>query len=98
MKKTGININLTLTYQILCFFCKTGETLAADIINTATFSIIGYVLYILISNRSVREIFFWTQTAENERIREEARIAEEANKAKSSILVTKPMSAVMFND
>lgn len=95
---------VTLTYQILCFFCKTGEALAADIINTATFSIIGYVLYILISNRSVREIFFWTQTAENERIREEARIAEEANKAKSNFLanmsheIRTPMNAIIGLD
>ena len=95
---------VTLSYQILCYNFKSGEALAADIINTVTFSIIGFIVYLLISNRSVREIFFWTQAAESEHIKEEARIAEQANKAKSNFLanmsheIRTPMNAIIGLD
>ena len=94
----------TATYQVLCFYIKNGDAFAADIINTVIFSILGFILYLMISNRSVREIFFWTQAAEKDRIQEEARIAERANRAKSNFLanmsheIRTPMNAIIGLD
>jgi signal transduction histidine kinase/CheY-like chemotaxis protein len=94
----------TATYQVLCFYAKNGDAFAADIINTVIFSILGFILYLMISNRSVREIFFWTQAAEKDRIQEEARIAERANRAKSNFLanmsheIRTPMNAIIGLD
>ena len=55
----------TLAYFVISLNVKTGVVFKADVMNTMTFSVLGIVLYISISNRSVKEIFYWTQAAEN---------------------------------
>ena len=91
-------------YLVLSINIKSGMAVKSDIMNVTTFSILGYMLYISITNRSVKEIFYWTQAVENERIKEEARIAEQASKAKSNFLanmsheIRTPMNAIIGLD
>ena len=93
-----------LAYFLISVNLKSGVVFKADVMNTGTFAVLGFVLYISISNRSVKEIFYWTQAAENERIREEAHVAEQASRAKSNFLanmsheIRTPMNAIIGLD
>lgn len=103
--RMGILISFfTVLYIILSFLVKTPNAFQTDIMNTLTFSLLGFILYISLSNRSVKEIYYGKQAAENERIKEEARIAEESNRAKSNFLanmsheIRTPMNAIVGLD
>ncbi|MBR4168153.1 MAG: response regulator [Lachnospiraceae bacterium] len=91
----------TLTYLYFSYYVKSPEAFTTDILNTATFAILGLFLYLGISNRNVKEIFFGIQAAENEKFREEARVAENSNRAKSNFLanmsheIRTPMNAII---
>ncbi|MCR4787448.1 MAG: response regulator [Lachnospiraceae bacterium] len=94
----------TVLYVILSFLVKTPRAFQTDIMNTLTFSILGFIFYVSLSNRSVKEIYYGKQAAENERIKEEAHIAEESNRAKSNFLanmsheIRTPMNAIVGLD
>ena len=94
----------TVLYVVLSFLFKSSSAFQTDIINAFTFSVLGFILYVSLTNRSVKEIFFGRQAAENERIKEEARIAEESNRAKSNFLanmsheIRTPMNAIVGLD
>ncbi len=94
----------TVLYVALSFLFKSASAFQTDIMNTLTFSVLGFILYVSLSNRSVKEIYFGMQAAENERIKEEARIAEESNRAKSNFLanmsheIRTPMNAIVGLD
>ena len=91
----------TLVYLYLSYHVKYPDAFTTDIMNTPTFSILGLFLYLGISNRNVKEIFFGIQAAENERLKEEARVAESSNRAKSNFLanmsheIRTPMNAII---
>lgn len=94
----------TIMYLVIARMLKSSSAFTTDIMNTLTFSILGFFLYIGISNRNVKEIFYGIQAAENERLKEEAKVAELANKAKSNFLanmsheIRTPMNAIIGMD
>ena len=94
----------TVFYLGLANLLKSRAAFTTDIMNTVTFSVLGFFLYLGISNRNVKEIFYGIQAAENERLKEEARVAEKANKAKSNFLanmsheIRTPMNAIIGMD
>ncbi|MBQ1547027.1 MAG: response regulator [Lachnospiraceae bacterium] len=99
-----VTIISTVFYLTLGFLLKGHSAFLTDLLNTLTFSTLGLFLYIGISNRNVKEIFYGMQAAENERIKEEAIIAENSNKAKSNFLanmsheIRTPMNAIIGLD
>jgi len=103
--RMGIFISLmTLAYLLISINFKSGIVFKADVMNVVTFAVVGFFVYISISNRSVKEIFYWMQAAEGERIKEKALVAEQANKAKSNFLanmsheIRTPMNAIIGLD
>ena len=100
----AVILTATLTYILISFNIKSHSAFQTDIMNTATFSVLGFLLYLRLTHRNVKEIFYWIQSAENERIKEEARVAEKANRAKSVFLanmsheIRTPMNAIIGMD
>jgi len=94
----------TALYLILAFFIKSSAAFSTDIMNTITFSVLGYFLYLGISNRNVKEIFYGIQATENEKLKEKARVSEQSNRAKSNFLanmsheIRTPMNAIIGMD
>ncbi len=101
VRMSFIVLAATLVYLFLSYHAKYPDAFMTDIMNTPTFSILGLFLYLGISNRNVKEIYFGMQAAENERLKEEAMIAEKANRAKSNFLanmsheIRTPMNAIV---
>ena len=94
----------TIGFLLASYYLKSHAAFETDLMNTITFSVLGFFLYISISNRNVKEIYYGIQAAENERLKEEARLAEMSNKAKSNFLanmsheIRTPMNAILGMD
>lgn len=99
-----VMILASICYLILSSIYKSPSANETDLMNTITFTILGFFLYTSISNRNVKEIYYGLQAAENERIKEEARVAENSNRAKSNFLanmsheIRTPMNAIIGLD
>ena len=91
-------------FLAISFSTKNSQAFETDFMNTATFFVLGFVLYIVISNRNVKEILYGIRAAEGEMLREEKRVAERANLAKSNFLanmsheIRTPMNAIIGMD
>ncbi len=94
----------TAAYLISCYIYKDFSVFLTDLMNMLTFVILGFFLYLGISNRNVREIYYGIQAAENERLKEETLVAEKSNQAKSYFLanmsheIRTPMNAIVGMD
>ena len=94
----------TLIYILVSYNIKSSAAFQTDIMNTATFAVLGFLLYLRLTHRNVKEIFYWVQAVETERIKEEAKVAEKANRAKSIFLanmsheIRTPMNAIIGMD
>lgn len=94
----------TVVYLILSYVLKSASAFSTDLMNTLTFSILGCFLYLGISNRNVKEIYYGVRASENDRLREEKRVAENSNRAKSNFLanmsheIRTPMNAIIGMD
>lgn len=91
----------TLVYILISYSTKSSSAFRTDIMNTATFAVIGFLFYLRLTHRNVKEVFYWVQAIESERIKEEAKVAEKANRAKSVFLanmsheIRTPMNAII---
>ena len=59
----------TILFLAFSYYLKAFDAFETDLMNTITFSVLGFFLYIGISNRNVKEIYYGLQAAENERLR-----------------------------
>ena len=57
IRMCSLVIAFSVLYLIISFRIKTPEVLRYDIMNTATFSVVGVLFYIVICTRNVREIY-----------------------------------------
>lgn len=94
----------SIVYLCVAYEMKSRVPFVTDVINVVTFSTLGFLLYIGMSNRNVKEIFYGIKATENEKLKEEALVAENSNRAKSNFLanmsheIRTPMNAIIGMD
>ena len=97
----GVVAFFSAVYLVCSSFVKMPEAHHADVMNTVTFSCVGMLVYILVSNRNVHEIFLRQKAAESDRLREEKAAADMANAAKTDFLanmsheIRTPINAIL---
>ena len=97
----GVVALFSAIYLVCSSYVKMPEAHHADVMNTLTFSSVGMLVYILVSNRNVHEIFLRQKAAESDRLREEKAAADMANAAKTDFLanmsheIRTPINAIM---
>ena len=97
----GVVAFFSALYLICAAYVKVPQAHHADVMNTLTFSTVGMLVYLLVSNRNVHEIFLRQKAAESDRLRKEKAAADMANAAKTVFLanmsheIRTPINAIM---